>query len=63
MSIEKMGNMELSVNVPQKSVAHKGQKAANAQNDVVVHDAWKDLTRISYPPFLPIGDTQSIYTK
>jgi len=39
------------------------QKPADTQQDAVVHDTGKDLTRISYPPFLPIGDTQSIYKK
>lgn len=35
----------------------------NIQNDTIVRDPKTDLTKISYPPFLLIGDTQGIYRK
>jgi len=63
MSVEKIGNVEQGMGVNQKVAAHKVQKPVVTQQDAVVHDKGKDLTRISYPPFLPIGDTQSIYKK
>ncbi len=63
MSVEKIGNVEQVMGIHQKGAVHKVQKPADTQQDAVVHDTGKDLTRISYPPFLPIGDTQSIYKK
>jgi hypothetical protein len=64
MSIDKIGKVDASVSVHQRPVHREPKTADNA--DVVIHEpgATKgDLTKISYPPFLPLGDTQSIYKK
>jgi len=63
MSIEKIGNMGRNVSVHQKPAVHKPLQSMKMQNDTIVLDPKTDLTKISYPPFLPIGDTQSIYRK
>ncbi len=63
MSIEIIGNMGQNVSIHQKPVVHKPPQSMNMQNDTIVRDPKRDLTKISYPPFLPIGDTQSIYKK
>jgi hypothetical protein len=44
---------------------HREPKEAD-KVEAVVHETGArkgDLTKISYPPFLPLGDTQSIYKK
>ncbi len=64
MSIDKIGKVDASVSGNQRPVHREPRVADNA--DAVVHEpaAKKgDLTKISYPPFLPLGDTQSIYKK
>jgi len=63
MSIEKIGNMGQEVSIHKKPAVHKPVQSMNIQNDTIVRDPKTDLTRISYPPFLPIGDTQSIYKR
>jgi len=65
MSIEKIGKMDQVVVAHPKDTAQKQQKAPVEDGDFVVHEpARKDgSTRISYPPFFPLGDTQSIYKK
>lgn len=62
MSIEKIGNMDHSINIQRKPAVHRGQKPADT-SDTVVHGGGKNLTKVIKPPFLPIGDTQSIYRK
>jgi len=62
MSIEKIGNMDPGIAIHQRPAGRKLQ-TADIGSDIVVRNAKADLTRISYPPFLPIGDTQSIYKK
>lgn len=64
MSIDRIGKVDPNVSVHQRSVHRESKAAGNV--DVVVHEpgAQKDdLTKISYPPFLPLGDTQGIYKK
>ena len=67
MSIDKIGKMDQVAGINQQSVHHRQPKAAdNDNNDALIREpgaARDDLTKISYPPFLPIGDTQSIYKK
>jgi hypothetical protein len=63
MSIEKIGNMGQNVSIHQKPAVNKPPQSTNILNDTIVRDPKTDLTKISYPPFLPIGDTQSIYKK
>lgn len=47
------------------SLRHRQQKNDVARDDTVVHDRGSsgDLTQVNYPPFFPLGDTQSIYKK
>ncbi|OPY02809.1 MAG: hypothetical protein A4E60_00815 [Syntrophorhabdus sp. PtaB.Bin047] len=64
MSIDKIGKVDASVSVHQRQV-HREPKEAD-KVEAVVHETGArkgDLTKISYPPFLPLGDTQSIYKK
>ncbi len=65
MSIDKIGNMEQNVNIYQKQVAHKPPGSTDIEKDAVVRDTKKgsELTKISYPPFFPLGDTQGIFKK
>ena len=63
MSIEKIWNMGRDVGIHQKLAVHKPPQSMTMQNDAIVRNPKTDLTKISYPPFLPIGDTQSIYKK
>jgi len=63
MSIETIGNMGQNVSIHKKPAVHKPVLSMNIQNDTIVRDPKTDLTKISYPPFLPIGDTQGIYRK
>jgi hypothetical protein len=62
MSLEKIGNMEHNMNIQRKPVVQREQRPEDV-HDTFVHDTGKDLTKVSNPPFLPIGDTQSIYRK
>ncbi|HBL24179.1 MAG TPA: hypothetical protein DDZ40_08695 [Deltaproteobacteria bacterium] len=63
MSIEKIGNMGRDVGIHQKPAVQKPLQSMTMQNDTIVRGPKTDLTKISYPPFLPIGDTQSIYKR
>lgn len=65
MSVDKIGKIDQNIAVNYSSVHQRRQKEEIAQNDTVVHDTGgrADLTKIHYPPFFPLGDTQSIYKK
>lgn len=63
MSIEKIGNMGQNVSIHQKTAVNRPPQSTDVRNDTIVRDPKTDLTKISYPPFLPIGDTQSIYKR
>ncbi len=67
MSMDKIGKIDQVAGIHHQPVHHRQQKAAdNGKDDAVINEtgaARDDLTKISYPPFLPIGDTQSIYKK
>ncbi len=65
MSLDSIGKIDQGGGVHQQSVHHKQPKVAERDQAVIQEPtaARNDLTKISYPPFLPIGDTQSIYKK
>ena len=65
MSIDRIGSMDTVLNNKYSQVQHKVQKpAANDVAEVIEKGpASADATKISYPPFFPVGDTQSIYKK
>lgn len=65
MSIDKIGNMDQNISM-QRPVAHRVPKPTTAAESDAVAGAPEgsgSLTRISYPPFFPIGYTQMIYKK
>ena len=64
MSLDKIGKADQNVAIHHQAVHHREPAAAGKGGDVVVHGPKVpegDLTQISYPPFLPLGDTQGIY--
>ncbi len=65
MSVDKIGKIDQNIAMNYNSLRHRQQKNDVARDDTVVHDRGSsgDLTQVNYPPFFPLGDTQSIYKK
>jgi hypothetical protein len=65
MSIDKIGNMDnvLISNYSQQHKVHKPTANADTSDVIERGPANAETTKISYPPFFPVGDTQSIYKK
>ncbi|MDD3845765.1 MAG: hypothetical protein PHC90_05320 [Syntrophorhabdaceae bacterium] len=67
MSVEKIGPADTMTHTQGNHEATRShQQPAKADADTVslgMNEGAKDLTKVSYPPFFPLGDTQSIYKK
>ncbi len=65
MPIDKINSMDAVLNANHGQAQHKVQnKAIEDSVDIGEMSSHKnDPTKISYPPFLPVGDTQGIYRK
>jgi hypothetical protein len=66
MSIEKTGNVNATATASISTMA-RHSRPSQARTDVKASSAVEkceekvDLTRITYPPFLPVGYTQTIF--
>ena len=67
MSIERIGNADAGMNIDQYRQASRKQQpeapAANGADAVYKPSGDEGTTKVNYPPFLPVGDTQGIYKK
>ncbi len=63
-----IGKIDLGVNVDRYKQAPQRQqqpKAPDSDNAAAVYEpsVKGELTKVSYPPFFPLGNTQGIYEK
>ncbi|HOW53389.1 MAG TPA: hypothetical protein PLR60_01945 [Syntrophorhabdaceae bacterium] len=65
MSVDKIGKIDLGAGIHQQPAHHKQSKTVVKDDQAVVHEVApkENAAKVSYPPFLPVGDTQSIYKK